>query len=289
MLAQTNNLKRPLSSLGLVVSIYHHGTAAFPSFMYREWQTKKRKRCRGPNHGHGKGNNGMKVRQGNRKVHRSWEGGQTPINKASPMFRWHKPDHNAPLQWLDINKLKEYLDLNQFNTSKVITMRELYQAKCIPTIHNGLALINNTNLENIGGHKIHIVVTFVTPSAKQAIENSGGIVRVKYYDHRKLHKLLNPESEEIERDMRISNLDSIPRPRWRHMFPDYPQLHVRPELQYLKKYQMHPKLLPNNISDEKELQEQKEKLLINNNRNPEPLLLRHTNLKNKLFKWAKPN
>merc|ERR1712204_45594 len=108
-----------------------------------------------------------------------------------------------------------------------------------------------------------------------AIEAAGGTVRLKFFESVPKHG--------------YHNLDRMPRPRWRHYFPDYPQLPIMDDLQYLGKYQVHPELLPKNIDDEEEMEQQEEKLKLAKKRYPKPLLRRPTDLKTKLFKWSKPN
>ena len=132
-------------------------------------------------------------------------------------------------------------------------------------------------------YKIHLEVTFVTPAAKEAIEKSGGIVRLKWYNRHHLRWLLRPW--EFEFNPLSGDLDSLPKPRYRHMFPDYIQLPKAQELEYLKKYIIHPELLPKNVS-EVEKEEQRKKLEMQNFQYPQARKLTHTNIKDKLFRWA---
>jgi len=199
----------------------------------------------------------------------------------SPKFRWNKYDHSSPYEWLELKTLKRHSDRGEINPKKVITLRELYAVGCIPEVKNGLALVNNHELKHLG-HKIHLEVTFVTPSAKQAIENSGGIVRLKFVPKRLMDRLLRPWKYEIK----IDNLDELPRPRWRHMFPDYPQLAVVEDLKHLGKFQVHPQLLPQNVGA-KEKKEQENKLALNDFRPPKPRQIVFTGIKDKLFRWSK--
>ena len=253
---------------------------------------RKRKGGRGPNQTVGKGHKGSKVRQGNRRQsHRGFEGGQTPIHIASPRIGWHKFDHANALNWLDLSKIEEFIDRNALNKNKVITMHDLVKSTCFDKKLNlkyGLALINNEKEYEIFPYKINIEVTFVTPSTKQAIEAAGGIVRLKYYEMKDLRHHLQPHLFEFIPKYGYDELHKLPRPRWRHFFPDYPQLPINDELQYLGKYQVHPELLAKNVDDD-EIKEQEEKLKLARKRYPKPLLRRPTDLKTKLFKWSKPN
>merc|ERR1712154_438440 len=93
-------------------------------------------------------------------------------------------------------------------------------------LKHGLALINNTKEYEVFPFKINIEVTFVTPSTKQAIEASGGTVRLKYYEMKDLRYHLYPNKYEFLPKYGSDGLDKLPRPRWRHYFPDYPQLPI---------------------------------------------------------------
>eukprot|EP01084_Bolivina_argentea_P189640 326098_1 len=255
--------------------------------------TRKRTKGRGPNQTVGKGHKGSKVRQGNRhQSHRGFEGGQTPIHICSPRIGWHKFDHANALNWLDLSKIEQWIERGAINKNKIITMHDLVKSRCFRNklhLKYGLALINNTKEYEIFPYKINIEVTFITPSTKQAIEASGGIVRLKYYQMNDLRHHIEPWRFEFMPKYGYDKLDKLPRPRWRHFFPDYPQLPIMDDLQYLGKYQVHPELLPKNIHDEKELKEQEYKLKLAKKRFPKPLLRRPTDLKTKLFKWSKPN
>ena len=279
-------------------SIYHFSNCKYGTFQVTDLREtpgyikKKRRKGRGPNNTTGVGHKGSKARQGNRKIsHRGFEGGQTPIHIASPRIGWHKYDHNNPMDWLDVSRIDEWITKGWLNKNKVITMHDLVKSKCYDKrwLKHGLALINNTKEYEVFPYKINIEVTFVTPSTKVAIERAGGIVRLKYYELKDLRHHLYPHQFEFVPKYGYHELDKLPRPRWRHYFPDYPQLPILDDLQYLGKFQVHPELLPKNIDDEQELKEQEEKLKLAKKRYPKPLYRRPTDLKTKLFKWSKPN
>jgi len=241
----------------------------------------------------GLGHKGSKVRQGNRRQsHRGFEGGQTPIHIASPRIGWHKFDHKNALNWLDLEKIERWIEKGALNKDKVITMHDLVRSRCFRKkdhLKYGLALINNTKEYEVFPYRINVEVTFVTPSTKQAIEAAGGVVRLKHFGMEQLRHHLYPHLFEfLPKYGDHDGLDSLPKPRWRHYFPDYPQLPIKDELQYLGKFQVHPELLPKNVDDE-ELREQEEKLKLAKKRYPKPLLRRPTDIKTKLFKWSKPN
>ena len=291
-----------------VISIVHKNVSLFGYLQQFEYGTlsmnelhdtyrghkRKRRKGRGPNNKVGLGHKGSKVRQGNRRQsHRGFEGGQTPIHIASPRIGWHKFDHSNALNWLDLAKIEEWIDRGSLNKDKIITMHDLVKSRCFMhklNLKYGLALINNKKEYEIFPYKINIEVTFVTPSTKLAIERAGGIVRLKYYEMNDLRHHLYPWLFEFVPKYGYHGLDKLPRPRWRHYFPDYPQLPINDELQYLGKYQVHPELLPKNIeNNEQEIIEQEEKLRLAKKKYPKPLLRRPTDLKTKLFKWSKPN
>lgn len=254
---------------------------------------RKRPRGRGPNNKVGMGNKGSKVRQGNRRQsHRGWEGGQTPIHIASPRIGWHRWDHSSPLNWIDLAKIETWIDRGALNKNKVITMHDLVASRCFRRkirLKYGLALINNKKEYETFPYKINIEVTFVTPSTKAAIEAAGGTVRLKFYEMKDLRHHLQPYHFEFVPKHGYDSLDSLPKPRQRHFFPDYPQLPILDDLQYLGRFQVHPELLPKNIDDEDEINEQEEKLKLAKKRYPKALFRRPTDLKTKLFKWSKPN
>eukprot|EP01083_Nonionella_stella_P219832 787044_1 len=277
-------------------TVHHHHYGTFPiSALKDTYRGHKRKRPagRGPNQKVGLGDKGSRVRQGNRRQsHRGFEGGQTPLHIASPRIGWHRWDHANALNWLDLDKIETWITRGALNKNKVITMHDLVKSRCFPKKENlkyGLALINNAKEYEVFPYKINIEVTFVTPATKQAIEAAGGTVRLRYYEMANLRHHLYPHQFEFVPKHGYNELDTLPRPRWRHYFPDYPQLPILDDLQYLGKYQVHPALLPKNIEDEEELKQQEEKLKLAKKRYPKPLLRRPTDLKTKLFKWSKPN
>jgi len=277
-----------------LVSIHRYGTVQLEDLQDTErGHRRKRRKGRGPNNPVGLGNKGSKVRQGNRRTgHRGFEGGQTPLHILSPRIGWHRWDHANALNWLDLAKVQTWIERGALNKDKVITMHDLVKSKCFSRgqhLRYGLALINNAKEYEVFPYKINIEVTFITPATKQAIEASGGIVRLKYFDMKRLRHHLFPHFFEFHPKYGYDNMDQLPRTRWRHFFPDYPQLPIADELQYLGRYQVHPGLLPKNIDDEQELKEQEEKLKLAKKVWPKPYYRRPTDLKDKLFKWSKPN
>ncbi|ETO36045.1 hypothetical protein RFI_01016 [Reticulomyxa filosa] len=211
--------------------IYNWGSCRFDKLKDNPKARKKKKRLgRGPNQSDGRGQKGANVRQGNRTTNQfdvppilleqivSCEfafhcffffflffnvcgSRHKPLHtcKKKKKKKKKKSDHSSPFQWLELKKLKQFLDRGELNPGKVITLRELYAVGCIPKIKHGLALVNNDKLEELG-YKIHLEVTFVTPAAKQAVEKSGGIIRLKFIPKRHMDRLLRPWKYETKID-----------------------------------------------------------------------------------------
>ena len=199
---------------------------------------------------------------------------------------WHIVDSELqkPLQWVELRDIERALNHGELNADKVITMRELHACGVTPLVQYGLAIVNNSSSLHTLKHRVHIEVTFVTPKAKEAIENAGGIVRLRYYTEHNLRRLQQPWKYEFVGSPQ--QLQSLPRPRLRHMFPDYPQLPAPSKIERLGKYQVHPTLLPRHVG-ESEKQEQERKMALYYHKAPKPKWMQQSGIKDKLFRWSK--
>jgi len=139
----------------------------------------------------GRGHKGQKSRSGASSHHdRTFEGGQTPLYKRMRKFGFHNPN-KIEYDWLNLGQLQYFIDRGRLDTSKPITMKELYNAKCIKKIKEGVKLLGRD------AHKlkssVHLELSATSLFAKQAVEALGGTVTTVYFTKPGLRALFKPE------------------------------------------------------------------------------------------------
>jgi len=155
---------------------------------------KTRKRVgRGPGSGLGKtcgrGMNGQNARSGG-GTRPNFEGGQTPLTKRIPKWGFNQSPFTKPLNILSVGKLFYYIEKGRIDTSKPITMKELFEAGVFSKIEWGVKLLAG------GAQKIdrplHLEVSDATENAIEAIKNKGGSVKCIYKTKKQVEYTVKP-------------------------------------------------------------------------------------------------
>ncbi|KAM0788438.1 hypothetical protein ACM66B_001573 [Microbotryomycetes sp. NB124-2] len=159
--------------------------------------THKRKRIgRGIGSGRGgtsgRGHKGSGARSGNGKPKLHFAGGQTPLTRAYPKRGFNNPlgDRMTPL---NLDKLQHWIDQGLIDPTQPITMRELYQTRCVHGIKDGVKLLGD-GAEHWQTPNIHITVSRASQSAIRAIEALNGTLVARYENRLTLRALTRPES-----------------------------------------------------------------------------------------------
>lgn len=113
-----------------------------------------------------RGQKGQKARAGNGKPKAHFEGGQTPLTMRYPKrgftnpcaafffpltLNWRKTETPPPgtcrskqnLVPLNLERLQHWIDRGLIDPSRPITMRELFETRCIHGIHDGVKLLGD--------------------------------------------------------------------------------------------------------------------------------------------------
>ncbi|XP_050207421.2 uncharacterized protein LOC126656840 [Mercurialis annua] len=136
----------------------------------------------------GRGHKGQKAR-GTMKF--GFEGGQTPMRRRMPK-RGFKNPFSLTFQPVGLGKIAKLINEGKIDSHELITMKTLKDTGAIgKQIENGVRLMGR-GAEQIKW-PIHLEVSRVTVSAKQAVEAAGGTVRRVHYNELGLRALLKPE------------------------------------------------------------------------------------------------
>lgn len=136
-----------------------------------------------------RGHKGQKGRAGNGKPKPGFEGGQTPLTRLIPK-RGFINSHAQTFVPLNVDRLQYWIDQGRLNPLEPITIKELYESRCIHCIRDGVKLLGDGN-----GHMrtpVNLVVSRASQSAIQAVEAAGGSIVCRYYNATSLRALVKP-------------------------------------------------------------------------------------------------
>lgn len=131
----------------------------------------------------GRGHKGQGARS---KVKRFFEGGQTPLRISVPK-RGFINAHKRELNYVNIDRVLELVQVGKIDASKPITLKTLYDARVFKKLRDGLKLLARGG-ENVT-QPLHFQVTAVSDTAKDCIEQAGGKVVKTYYNELGLRAL----------------------------------------------------------------------------------------------------
>ncbi|KAM0754532.1 ribosomal protein L15, partial [Meredithblackwellia eburnea MCA 4105] len=140
----------------------------------------------------GRGHKGQGARSGNGKPQLHFAGGQTPITRAFPKRGFTNPLRQE-MTPLNLDRLQHWIDLGLLDPSKPITMKELFESKCVHGIKHGVKLLADGK-EAFTTPNVNLLVSRASQSAIKAIEEQSGTVVARYENRLTLRALINPSS-----------------------------------------------------------------------------------------------
>ena len=135
-------------------------------------KTKKIRVGRGIGSGKGKtsgrGVKGQKSRSG--VAIKSFEGGQMPLYRRLPKRGFKKINNKKNIAMINLSKIQEIIDRKKILPDSKINLQNLQKSKLINNKYNKLKLLGSGDLKG----KFNIEVNFISKSAKEKVEKSGG-------------------------------------------------------------------------------------------------------------------
>lgn len=148
---------------------------------------------RGPGSGLGKtsgrGQKGHNSRSGG-GVKPSFEGGQTPLTRRLPKWGFNRAAFKEVLKPVNFTNLYYYIAKGRIDTSKAITMKDLFEAGMFSTTQYGVKLLAR-GVERID-RPLHFEVTDASKTAISAVKAKGGSVTVIYKTKKQLEYHFKP-------------------------------------------------------------------------------------------------
>ncbi len=139
-------------------------------------KTPKKRLGRGIGSGKGKtsgrGVKGQKSRSG--VAIKSFEGGQMPLYRRLPK-RGFNPINKTKIAKINLDQIQKFVDKNRIETKNQINLETLKKDKIIKKSYSKFKILGNGKLLS----KIDIEADFSSISAKEKIENLGGVLKLK--------------------------------------------------------------------------------------------------------------
>ena len=120
----------------------------------------------------GRGVKGQKSRSG--VSIKSFEGGQMPLYRRLPK-RGFNPINKKKIAKINLDQLQNFVDKKRIDPSSIINLESLKKNNIINKSCLKFKVLGNGNLTS----KIDIEVDYSSISAKEKIENLGGILKIK--------------------------------------------------------------------------------------------------------------
>ena len=120
----------------------------------------------------GRGVKGQKSRSG--VAIKSFEGGQMPLYRRLPK-RGFNPINKKKIAKINLDQLQDFVDKNKIDPSNLINLESLKKNNIINKSYLKFKVLGNGKLTS----KIDIEVDYSSISAKEKIENLGGILKIK--------------------------------------------------------------------------------------------------------------
>ena len=120
----------------------------------------------------GRGVKGQKSRSG--VAIKSFEGGQMPLYRRLPK-RGFNPINKAKIAKINLDQLQDFVDKKRIDVASVINLESLKKNNIINKSYLKFKVLGNGNLTS----KIDIEADYSSISAKEKIENLGGILKIK--------------------------------------------------------------------------------------------------------------
>ena len=120
----------------------------------------------------GRGVKGQKSRSG--VAIKSFEGGQMPLYRRLPK-RGFNPINKKKIAKINLDQLQDFVDKKKIDPSNLINLESLKKNNIINKSYLKFKLLGNGKITS----KIDIEVDYSSISAKEKIENIGGILKIK--------------------------------------------------------------------------------------------------------------
>jgi large subunit ribosomal protein L15 len=120
----------------------------------------------------GRGVKGQKSRSG--VAIKSFEGGQMPLYRRLPK-RGFNPINKKKIAKINLDQLQNFVDKKRIDPSSIINLESLKKNNIINKSYLKFKVLGNGKLTS----KIDIEVDYSSISAKEKIENLGGVLKIK--------------------------------------------------------------------------------------------------------------
>ncbi|CCU75176.1 50S ribosomal subunit protein L15 [Blumeria hordei DH14] len=188
----THKISRPTTPL--LSFVQSRSASILGSLSDNPGSYKKRiRRGRGPSSGKGKtSGRGHKGQKAHGKVPAKMQGGQTALDVVHGE-RGFDNIFSPEMSRVNLDRIQSWIDQGRIDPSKLITLKELVQSRCIHGIKDGVKLLARGKEEL--KTPIKILVSRASATAIEAVEQAGGTVVTRYYTKHSIRRLLNGESE----------------------------------------------------------------------------------------------
>ncbi|CAG9311301.1 unnamed protein product [Blepharisma stoltei] len=137
----------------------------------------------------GRGNKGDKHRAGG-GVKRQFEGGQKGLTRRLPKWGFNRSFFKDTLKPLSFSHLYYFISKGRIDTTKTITMKDLFEAGVFSRIKDGVKL--TARGFNLIDRPLHFDLTDATPAAIKAVNEKGGSVMITYRTKKQLEYHVKP-------------------------------------------------------------------------------------------------
>ena len=138
-----------------------------------KWRKSKKRLGRGIGSTKGKtsgrGHKGQKSRSG--VAIKSFEGGQMPLYRRLPK-RGFKSRKSKDIALINLSKIQDAINKKKISLSTIINLQSLQKLNMIKNKYRKIKLLGSGDIKN----KFEAEVNFISKSAKEKIEKSGGKV-----------------------------------------------------------------------------------------------------------------
>ncbi|GAA5898830.1 mitochondrial 54S ribosomal protein uL15m MRPL10 [Sporobolomyces salmoneus] len=140
----------------------------------------------------GRGHKGQGARSGNGKPKLHFAGGQTPITRAFPKRGFKNPS-KQDLVPLNLERLQHWIDKGLIDPTRPITMKELYETRCVHGVHDGVKILGD-GAQYLSTPNLQIEASKASQTAIKAIEALNGTFVARYENRLTLRALIRPFS-----------------------------------------------------------------------------------------------
>ncbi|KAG4026399.1 hypothetical protein MFRU_041g00430 [Monilinia fructicola] len=166
--------------------------------------SKHIRRGRGPSSGKGKtSGRGHKGQKQHGKVPARFQGGQTPQHIVHGV-RGFENQFSVDMSPINLNRIQEWIDQGRLDPTRLITLKELADSRCLHGVKDGVKLLARGKEEL--KTPINILVSRASATAIEAVEAIGGTVITRFYTKPAIKRLLAGES--VSSSVPLSAIDA---------------------------------------------------------------------------------